>query len=178
MSWENADRSLAASLIFEHGAEDHRPFSLMAGVAASRAVEGTRLKWPNDVLTGDGLKTGGILVERDEAKTVVGLGLNLWWPDAPGGAGALYENDPGPERHVELGALWGAELMDLLASPAWPIDEFRASCDTLGRQIEWEPDGRGRVVAVAEDGALVVDVDGVEERLVSGAVRHVRTIER
>ena len=68
--------------------------------------------------------------------------------------------------------------MDLLASEVWPIDEYRASCDTLGRQIEWEPDGRGRVVAVAEDGALVVDVDGVEERLVSGAVRHVRTIEQ
>ncbi|HEX6220664.1 MAG TPA: biotin--[acetyl-CoA-carboxylase] ligase [Acidimicrobiia bacterium] len=172
--WRNADRSLAVSLIFEHEPSDHRPFSLMAGVAAVRATDGTRLKWPNDVLTGDNLKVGGILVERDESTTVVGLGLNLWWPEPPEGTGALYESDPGPDRHAEIGALWGAELMDLVESDGWPLDEYRQSCVTLGREIVWEPDGRGRAIDVARDGALVVDVGGSEARLVSGAVRHVR----
>ncbi|HEX6287126.1 MAG TPA: hypothetical protein VFZ80_06545, partial [Acidimicrobiia bacterium] len=83
VDWENADRALAASLIFEHDEGDHRPFSLMAGVAAVRSTEGTRLKWPNDVLTEEGLKAGGILVERDRATTVIGLGMNLWWPSPP-----------------------------------------------------------------------------------------------
>jgi len=172
--WRNADRSLAVSLIFGHVAGDNRPFSLMAGVAAIRATEDTSLKWPNDVLTNGALKTGGILVERDESRTVVGLGLNLWWLDPPHGAGALYETDPGPERHVEIGALWGAELMDLVGSIGWPIDEYRAGCSTLGRDIQWEPNGRGSAVDVAEDGALLVDVEGKEERLVSGSVSHVR----
>jgi len=121
------------------------------------------------------LKTGGILVERDDAATVIGLGLNLWWADPPPGAGSLYETDCGPDRHLEVGALWGAELMDLIASEGWPIEEYRESCDTLGRQIEWTPDGRGRAIGIADDGALVVDMDGKEERLVSGAVRHVRS---
>lgn len=175
--WENADRALAASLIFKPEAEDHRPFSLMAGVAARRAAEDTRLKWPNDVLTNAGLKTGGILVERDDAATVIGLGLNLWWADPPPGAGALYQTDCGPDRHLEVGALWGAELMDLIATEGWPIDEYRDSCETLGREIEWAPDGRGRAIGIADDGALIVEVDGSEDRLVSGAVRHVRTRE-
>ena len=174
MDWENADRALAASLIFEHETSDHRPHSLMAGVAAVRSTDGTRLKWPNDVLTEEGLKAGGILVERDQKTTVIGLGVNLWWPTPPEGAGALYASDSGPDRHVEIGALWGAELMDLVASEGWPRDEYRASCDTIGREIEWSPDGRGQVLGIGEDGALLVDVDGSEERLVSGAVRHVR----
>jgi len=167
---------LAVSLIFGHIAGDDRPFSLMAGVAAIRATESTTLKWPNDVLTKGGLKTGGILVERDHATTVVGLGLNLWWPDPSQGAGALFDTDPGPGRHVEIGALWGAELMDLIASRGWPIDEYRASCGTLDREIEWEPAGKGRALDVVDDGALLVDIGGSEERLVSGSVRHVRNL--
>jgi biotin-(acetyl-CoA carboxylase) ligase len=146
----------------------------MAGVAAMRATDATSLKWPNDVLTTSSLKAGGILVERDEVTTVIGLGLNLWWADAPEGVGALYESDPGPQRHCEIGALWGAELMDMVESDGWPIDEYRAGCDTLGREIQWEPKGIGRAVEIADDGALIVVVDGKEERLVSGAVRHLR----
>jgi hypothetical protein len=44
----------------------------------------------------------------------------------------------------------------------------------LGREIQWQPEGEGRAVEIADDGALIVVVDGREERLVSGAVRHVR----
>ena len=173
-AWLNADRSLAASLAVRLPPSDVRPFSLMAGIAATRAVGGTMLKWPNDVLLGE-LKVGGILVERSGELVVVGLGLNIWWVVPPQGAGALYEVDPGAERHAEIGSLWGAELMRLLDDDGWPIGEYRARSATLGKDLRWEPDGSGAAVDIAFDGGLVVELDGGElTTLYSGVIRHLR----
>jgi BirA family biotin operon repressor/biotin-[acetyl-CoA-carboxylase] ligase len=172
--WENADRALAASLALRSGREDQRPFSLMAGVAAVRALPDVSLKWPNDVLR-ENLKVGGILTERSGDVTVVGLGVNLWWPEAPAGVGALFDDDPGEERHAELSALWGAELMEIFDGEGWPFEDYRASCRTIGQSIRWDPDGVGTARDVNQDGALIVITDAGEETLYSGAVRHVRT---
>lgn len=171
--WLTADRALATSLAFRHRPGESRPISLMAGLAALKATEATALKWPNDVVLDDA-KVGGILVERSGEITVVGLGLNLWWPTAPEGMGALCQDDPGEEEHNRVGALWGAELMELIDGEAWPIDDYRAVCLTIGRDISWEPDGSGRAIDVDEDGALVVETDSGQVTLRSGAVRHVR----
>lgn len=171
--WQTADRALAVSLAVRIDDGDDRPFSLMAGVAATRATNGTSLKWPNDILVG-GLKVGGILVERSGGVAVIGLGLNLWWPAAPEGMGALFADDPGEQRHGELGGLWGAEVMEILDSDEWPIDAYREVCDTLGRDITWAPNGAGRAVDLADDGALIVEIDGRRELLYSGAVHHLR----
>ncbi len=173
-AWLNADRALAASLAVMVSTSDRRPFSLMAGVAATRATKDTMLKWPNDVLLGR-LKVGGILVERSGDLILIGLGLNLWWQDPPAGASALYEVDPGAERHAEIGGLWAAELMRLLDGDGWPLDEYRTQSATLGEKVEWEPGGSGTAVDISADGGLVVELDDGERRtLFSGAVRHLR----
>ena len=171
--WLTADRALAASLAFHHERDEDRPLSLMAGLAAVRATSNATLKWPNDVMVGEA-KVGGILVERSEDITTVGLGLNLWWPDAPDGMGASHLEDPGPRAHAEIGALWGAELMEMLDDTDWPMEAYRAVCVTLGRDITWEPDGAGRAVDIAPDGALVVETPSGREAIHSGVVRHVR----
>lgn len=171
--WQTADRALATSLAFRHDPHDDRPLSLLAGVAVTRAVSGTTLKWPNDVLV-DGAKVGGILVERSGDVTVIGLGLNLWWPAPPDGTTALFAADPGAEAHLELGGLWGAETMEMLDGDGWGIDDYREACVTLGTEITWEPSGSGTAVDVSEDGALVVDTASGREHLHSGAIRHVR----
>jgi BirA family biotin operon repressor/biotin-[acetyl-CoA-carboxylase] ligase len=161
------------SLAFEADAGESRPIPLMAGVAAARLDPGVDLKWPNDVMVGD-CKAGGILVEKVGDVVVVGLGLNLWWPDAPDEVCALYPDDPGEGRHLELGSLWGAEMMRLLETPGWPREEYKARCSTLGREVTWEPEGRGRAVDVDDDGALVVEADGETIAVSSGVVRHLR----
>ena len=171
--WWNAERALAASLAIHLERTDRRPFSLMAGIAAIRATEGTSLKWPNDVLLA-GLKVGGILVERSNEVVVVGIGLNLWWPDAPAGSAALFDQDPGDDRYAEVGALWGAELLRLLDDEGWPIDEYRSICETLDCDVSWEPDNVGRAMDVAADGGLIVERDGKTETVLSGEVRHLR----
>jgi BirA family transcriptional regulator, biotin operon repressor / biotin---[acetyl-CoA-carboxylase] ligase len=148
--------------------------SLLAGLAAARVVD-CGLKWPNDVLR-DGSKLGGILVETTEGIVVVGFGLNLWWPEAPPGVTAVYDEDPGPEAAGELAVRWTDELLALVTAgvAAWPQDEYRARSVTLGREITWSPSGHGTAVDVAVDGGLVVVTDGVRRTLHAGEVRHVR----
>jgi BirA family biotin operon repressor/biotin-[acetyl-CoA-carboxylase] ligase len=144
----------------------------MAGVAAARGLEGVSLKWPNDLLTG-GAKVGGILVERAD-ELVIGMGVNLWWPDAPEGMGALHEDDPGPGLHAQIAGLWAAELMRLIELDGWPIDEYRSLCSTLGKEISWEPEGQGTAIDVTGEGALRVETPGGPQTLTSGAIRHLR----
>jgi BirA family biotin operon repressor/biotin-[acetyl-CoA-carboxylase] ligase len=171
--WDNADRAVAVSLVFASKAGDKRPISLMAGVAATRAVDGCFLKWPNDVLNDRG-KVGGILVERSAGLTVVGLGLNLFWADPTPGSASVFESDPGESAHVAIAALWGAELMEILTRDGWPRDAYLAACTTLGRSVTWEPDGAGLAIDVADDGGLVVESRAGVETLYSGAIKHIR----
>jgi BirA family biotin operon repressor/biotin-[acetyl-CoA-carboxylase] ligase len=145
----------------------------MAGLAATRAIPDSMLKWPNDVLL-SGRKTGGILVERSANVTVVGLGLNLWWPEAREGMTALHDSDPGEQAYLEVGSLWGAHLIELITADGWPIDEYRGVCATIGEDITWEPAGAGRAMGVDTDGALIVETRNGVETVHSGAVRHVR----
>ena len=170
--WMSAPRALAVSLAFRPSDDDLRPFSLMAGVAAAHGLEGVSLKWPNDLLA-DGAKVGGILVERAD-EVVVGMGVNLWWPDAPEGMGALHADDPGPGLHAQIAGLWAAELLGLIEADGWPFDEYRSLCSTLGREISWEPAGVGKAVDITQEGALVVEVSGTRQTLTSGAIRHLR----
>ena len=171
--WVTAPRALAVSMALEVELDENRPLSLMAGVAISRSLDEVKLKWPNDVLV-EGEKVGGILVERNDQIVVAGLGLNLYWPEAPSHFGALYQSDPGPDRHGEIGALWAAELMTLIDDEGWPLGEYREECTTIGCDITWEPNGRGRVVDVLESGELAVDTDEGRTSIRSGAVSHVR----
>lgn len=166
---------MAASLAFAPGWDpsDLPIIPLLAGIAASRAC-GADLKWPNDVLVG-GDKVGGILSEHHDGVVTVGFGLNLWWPEAPEGRAGLHEDDPGPDRALELATAWADQLLALASEgPQWPVDEYRNRCTTIGRTISWEPDGRGTVVDVDPSGHLVVHTGRGVELLAAGAVRHLR----
>lgn len=62
-------------------------YSLLAGVAAARAVERTAglrpwLKWPNDLMYAD-RKLGGILCEAVGEHMIIGVGINvcIQWPE-------------------------------------------------------------------------------------------------
>jgi BirA family biotin operon repressor/biotin-[acetyl-CoA-carboxylase] ligase len=172
--WDNADRALAVSLAWPADDEDHRPFSLMAGVAVVRALDGgSVLKWPNDVMKGE-LKLGGILVERSDRGVVAGLGLNLFWAEPPTGAGAVFDRDPGETAHREIGAMWVAEFMAQVESDGWSADEYREVCATLGRNITWEPNGEGIAAGISDSGALLVQTASGVDEIHAGAVSHVR----
>lgn len=179
-SWQTAPRAIAASLAWspQWPPETVSLITLVAGLAALDTFgQGVGLKWPNDLVIGDA-KVGGILSERFGGAVVVGMGVNLHWPDPPPGVGAIHTRDPGPESAPQLAEEWARHLLDRVAAgpDSWGRDEYLARCTTLGRAITWEPNGSGVAREVTQGGSLVVaTADGVVE-IDSGAVRTVRTV--
>jgi BirA family transcriptional regulator, biotin operon repressor / biotin---[acetyl-CoA-carboxylase] ligase len=165
---------------------------LLAGVAvvdALAAVTGITagLKWPNDVLVGDG-KLAGILAEVVPPVIVVGLGLNVTMTagEAP---------DPAATSLLMLGS--SSTDRNALAHPilrelAGRIDAWRASGGadpklvadyrhyslTLGSRVQATlPGGRdvvGLARAVDELGRLVIDTGGETVTVSAGDIKHLR----
>jgi BirA family transcriptional regulator, biotin operon repressor / biotin---[acetyl-CoA-carboxylase] ligase len=84
--WDSASGNLLASTIVRIGTQDP-PVSSLAFVAALAAYETARqiapeaqimIKWPNDLLTTDGAKFCGMLLERAGDAVIVGVGMNLF----------------------------------------------------------------------------------------------------
>lgn len=177
--WWHAPRATAASLAFPASLlEVDETFSLAVGLAVRSAIADTlgiqsALKWPNDLeIRGD--KVGGVLVERNEHRVVVGCGLNLYWPDRPAGVGALCESDPGSNLGEAIARSWADRLFE--TGGAWDRSAYLAACSTIGADVTWHPDGKGRVETVDDRGGLVVATGHGTTTLRSGEVRAVRSI--
>ena len=170
--------------------------TVVEGTLADMGVQGPRalLKWPNDVLVGDG-KVAGVLVQsRDPPLAAVGIGLNVNVTPAP-------DEDRPPEewsvRPRSLREVAGrplditAVLTDLVDGlTRWvgtgldeaALEEYRSRCHTLGKQVvftEGEVRRSGTAIDISPDrGGLLVRLEGGEVREVtSGEVRHVRSVK-
>jgi BirA family biotin operon repressor/biotin-[acetyl-CoA-carboxylase] ligase len=148
---------------------------LCTAVALSLSIEAVAgvscdVKWPNDVLI-DGAKVAGILVEASDDVIVVGCGVNLWWPDAPSFAGAIFRDDPGPEIAASIGGGWADRLLEILdgGSRSWPRTDYLQRSSTIGSDVTWDA-GSGLAVGIAQNGGLIVDSDGAEMILTAGEV--------
>jgi BirA family biotin operon repressor/biotin-[acetyl-CoA-carboxylase] ligase len=168
--------------------------SLAAGVAVLRAlarldIGGLKLKWPNDIVRADS-KLGGILIDlRGEAAgpayVVVGIGINVRLPAsarerlAAEGVDAVDLAALGtPPARNALAAALIAELSAALdeygaRGLAAFAEEWRAADALAGRPVAVMHGGEtrlGRARGVDADGALLLEVDGVSRRIVSGEV--------
>jgi BirA family transcriptional regulator, biotin operon repressor / biotin---[acetyl-CoA-carboxylase] ligase len=169
----------------------HGWLPLLAGLAtaeAVRAVTGvdTRLKWPNDVLAGEGNalaggsggvvppgKLGGILAGVTADAVVIGIGLNVSTepdelpPPAPGSLSATSLRLAGSASQ-DRGALLAAILAVLERRyRAWSSvfgdsersglrADYTRLCATIGRQVRVELPGGGLLTGLATG----VDTDG------------------
>lgn len=180
---------------------------LLAGLALVEAVGEVTggevpaaLKWPNDLLLGaGGAKGAGVLAEvaaggGDERALVVGIGINVATPvaDLPAGGTSLAAEGAGHlgrdtvlvavlRALAELDDRWRGAYGDVVA--AGLVDDYRARCATLGREVSVTlPGGRvleGRAVDVDRDGRLAVREPGGDTTVVSaGDVVHVRPAGR
>ncbi len=181
--WATAPRAVAVSAAWQWDWPTNRwsLIPLVAGVAARRVLGGaTSLKWPNDVLLGEG-KVAGILVESADDLVITGMGVNVHWPQPPTGAVGLHRIDHGEGVGPSLALEWARRLWELKrAGPdSWPRDEYLAACVTLGREVTWSPDGSGRATDIGPYGSLSVETaDGRTVSLTAGAVQHVRSTGR
>ena len=189
------EASLTFSLLwdFDCGLAGLSGLSLGVGLAVVRAlgacaVTGVTLKWPNDILIDDA-KLGGILVElsgdAEQARAVVGIGLNLKRPHVPVSGEAMLPVAALEDRVAELpdrNRLLAALLIELAAV----FDAFSAG-GFAGLREDWQachawqdrsvrvlrqgaPEKQGLCRGADVDGALLVDIDGVLERCLSGDV--------
>ena len=167
---------------------------LLTGVAVVDAVRATtgvdaNLKWPNDILVGEG-KLAGILAEvaAPDPVIVVGLGLNvtLTAEEAP---------DPRATSLLMLGstmldrsALLGAVLAELTAridrwrSAGGPdttlVADYRRRSVTLGTRVRALLPGDREIIGVATDldvsGQLSIDTGAQTVTVSAGDITHLR----
>lgn len=178
--------------------------SVAVALAAVRACEEVAevrpgLKWPNDLVVGEGTATrklGGVLAEsvlaggRLEA-LVVGIGINVALPEAlppelAGVATSLVAH--APSRDLDRSALLAAmlrsldalaDLLDSAAGRARLLDEYRRRCVTIGASVRVELGGEafleGTATDVDPDGHLLVtDSDGAIHTVAVGDIVHLR----
>lgn len=148
------------------------------------------LKWPNDLLVGDGQhKAAGILAEvAAPGAVVIGMGINVATapPDQPGATSLAAHGGPADRAHVLVAflghlaareALWRAHAGD--PDITGLRRDYRAACLTLGSPVRVTLPGDGFLDGIAED----IDVDGrlllLEPRgrrraVAAGDVTHVR----
>ena len=185
----------------------------VSAAAAVSSVAGIspRLKWPNDLVwPGDGSvpdrKLAGILAEadwpaaasvsagwkapaaHDRAVVVVGIGINVTWPDdLPDDLADIAV----ALNHIVSTEVDREDLLIALLTELGPrydalvkgerdglLTEWRAASATLGRQVRVDlgrDDVEGMAVDVTDEGHLVVDtLDGSRRVFAVGDVVHLR----
>jgi BirA family biotin operon repressor/biotin-[acetyl-CoA-carboxylase] ligase len=166
----------AAALAMRSAAED------AVGPGTTLAV-----RWPNDLVTGDGLKVAGLLAETEiegarVAWAVIGMGLNVNWrradmpSDIAATATSLADLAGRTIDRVELlSALLGAldEEIGQVEAGSSPRVRFQSASWLTGREIEVEtPAGRlsGVAGAITDTGGLVLDGPTIQTTVTVGEV--------
>jgi len=162
-------------------------------LAASQAVDAIvtsrcSLKWPNDVMLGDQAdqkKVAGVLAQVADDVVIVGIGINVNWPNEV--PPALAERGTAVNRHTsgDVEVDRAALTVDILRRAIGHLDadaaELRAAwrmqCATIGQhvRIDREPDAIvGNAVDIGPDGALVIENDVGRTVHYMGDVVHLR----
>lgn len=170
---------------------------LMTGYAVCRALREAGfeagVKWPNDVLLGEG-KVGGILVERVDTPTgpaaIVGVGINVsTTPEelpVETATSLAIESGAAPDRTDILLWVLGALREEYDAWQAGGTAALHAaylrSCVTVGRDVRVDLPGggalTGRATGIDPGGRLIVQAPGGESAVGAGDVVHVRALDR
>lgn len=174
------------------GPSGHQPpVALMAGLAVAKAClawaemevcpfrHGIAIKWPNDVLCGTS-KIAGILCEATANSIYVGMGINCLQEGFTGEfrtkpTSILMETGRAPDRGILLAMILG-ELQTLISGPSGWLGELDYLLAWKGKKVDFrqglalgEPH-RGILLGIAEDGALLVQIDGSTRSFHSGEI--------
>lgn len=163
--WENADQSLAASLVFNKKIVHFKKtlIPLLAGYSfvCLNQIEDLKLKWPNDITLNED-KVGGVLVEENNDLICIGLGVNYFWsnPVMPG-AGGLYKEKQDDNGIFLDAEKWAKKVMDYITKKDFNLENYKLKLTTLGKLVEY-PDGRGWAKDINDDGSLKIETPSGE----------------
>lgn len=191
-SWSTpAGETIALSVLLRPSLspQDLPKVALSAGLAARAAIDAAlggagrpRIKWPNDVFVG-GRKIAGVLVEGALSSSrvdhaVVGIGINVgrtaFPPDLAGVATSVALERGDTDRVGLVLRLLDAlevEVRALLADPHALGARLRPFDLLRGRDVALDDGRRGVAAGIADDGRLVVEVDGAPVLAHAGEVR-------
>ena len=156
-SWFNADQSLACSFAFNKGDNqlDETLIPLLSGLCFTEVLSNPPifLKWPNDLIV-NGLKVGGVLVERVGEKICIGIGINYFWknPTVPN-AGALFNEVQEDDSIKDHAIKWAEKVYESVTKNSFSLEHYKAKLQTLGKVVEY-PEGRGWAEDINENGSL------------------------
>jgi BirA family biotin operon repressor/biotin-[acetyl-CoA-carboxylase] ligase len=105
-NWESPQGNLYFSVLLENTRDPLLP--LRAGLALAEATQVGLLKWPNDLLAPDGRKLGGVLIEAENERAFLGVGLNVRVAPLPNSA-ALEEFRQVHRAQLLADFLWSLE---------------------------------------------------------------------
>ena len=157
-----------------------------AAVATARAIYAVsgievEIKWVNDLLVG-GKKVAGILCERfaAEGRTFVAVGIGINLTTAAGDFPEELRKKAGSlgvsvdvRRRLAVALAEGLDALVCALPDRAFMEEYRARSAVLGRCVRYTENGvsyEGKAVAIDDDGALCVEIEGSLRRLASGEI--------
>lgn len=152
--------------------------SILTAVATARAIDDLaagaapapiQIKWPNDIVV-NGMKIAGVLIEQDDERALVGIGVNgkqIRWPDdLRGRAISLLQLGVARDRLHVIFALIVRLQYALQLSDEQLIQEFAERDALRGQSASFrsgEREIRGRVLRVDPMQGLAVQTESEGE---------------
>ncbi len=159
--------------------EDISILTLIAGLAVSRVIDNTVIKWPNDVLISE-KKVAGILTEATFGggkidRVIVGIGINVANSDFPNEL-----QDKATSIYIETGKILNREelingitkefflMYDIFLRDGFCIfkREYQDKCATIGREIcliNGENKRIAKAIGITDKGELIIKSNEKEE---------------
>jgi BirA family transcriptional regulator, biotin operon repressor / biotin---[acetyl-CoA-carboxylase] ligase len=193
-TWSSPPRAgLTFSVLLRPAAEPARWswLPLLAGLAVAEALSAppgvdVALKWPNDLLVGDG-KVGGILAERTGDAVVIGIGVNVTTSAAELPVATATSLALAGSADLDRTSLLVRILTRLaFRYEAWNTPSgdpglrgaYASSCSTIGREVRVElsagapPTVTGLATGIDDEGRLLVAVGSESRAVAAGDVVH------
>jgi len=184
-AWSDSSSNIAMSIILKPDLELYlaSQITLLAGIAVSRVVENSKIKWPNDVIIGS-KKVCGILTESvDGNSLIVGIGINVnnesFQEDLREKATSLFLETGKKYSRTEIIEKIITEFDDMYKifkkqGISQFIAEYKSLCVNIGRDVVVLYSSRevkGIAVDISPSGELIVKAeDGMVEKISSGEV--------
>jgi BirA family transcriptional regulator, biotin operon repressor / biotin---[acetyl-CoA-carboxylase] ligase len=185
-AWHSVDGNFTGSTLVQLGAGDPPApaLALVAGLALIEAVDvaaptaSVILKWPNDLLLGDG-KLAGILLERSGDRVVAGFGVNLAQaPEIEGRKTAALKPfaELAPSAFAPLIAASFARILGLWRStdPVQFAQAWLARAHPVGTPLQVHSGPGERITGIFDgiepDGAMRLKRDGMIDIIRAGDV--------
>lgn len=143
-----------------------------------------KLKWPNDLLTVDGKKCGGIIAQYIDTETVIaGLGVNLGSlpiSDAPShykhGLGNVSDSIKlTAEDQKDIPAkLYQFILKNRISDTSSLQARFTKACIHIERMVTVDDDDAeysGKFTGIGQNGEAIVEVDGVARAFLASSLK-------